>query len=107
MRSQLKFSSGNSMRFIKLGLISIGFFALLLTAFSLLLPSQTNISRAIDINAPADSIYAYIIDMAEWKTWYANYDPSDASLSPRTVGKGGSLTMNKTTVTIQEALPGS
>lgn len=93
------------MRFIKLGLISIVFFALLLTAFSLLLPSQTNISRAIDINAPADSVYAYINDLRKWKDWYANYDSSNAALSSTTVSKGASLKMDRTTVTIQEALP--
>ncbi len=93
------------MRFIKPGLISIVFFGLLLTAFSLLLPSQTNISRTIDINAPADSVYAYINDMAKWKDWYAHYDSAKASFSSTTVGKGASLTMDKTTITIKEALP--
>ncbi|WP_018616473.1 SRPBCC family protein [Segetibacter koreensis] len=94
------------MRFIKFGLISIVLFALLLTAFSLLLPSQTNISRAIDINAPADSVYAYINNITKWQNWYANYDSSNTSYSLTTVGKGSSLTMDKTTITIQEALPG-
>lgn len=93
------------MRFVKLGLISIVFFCLLLTAFSLLLPSVTNISRAIDINAPADTVYAYINNIEKWKNWYANYDSSEASLSSTTVGKGASLTLNKTTVTLQEVLP--
>lgn len=93
------------MRFVKLGLISIVFFCLLLTAFSLLLPSQTNISRAIDINAPADTVYTYINNIAKWKTWYADYDSSKASLSSVTIGKGASFTMNKTTVTLREALP--
>lgn len=91
------------MRFAKLGLISIVFFCLLLTAFSLLLPSQTNISRAIDINAPADSVFTFVNDIKKWKNWYANYDSSQASLSSATVGKGASFTMNKTTVTIKNA----
>jgi len=94
------------MKFVKLGLISIVFFCLLLTAFSLLLPSVTNISRAIDINASADTVYSYINNIATWKNWYANYDSSEASLSPVTVGTGASLTMNKTTVTLRKALPG-
>src|SRR3954449_2952998 len=93
------------MKFIKLGLISVVVFGLLLTAFSLLLPSQTNISRAIDINAPADSIYEYINNMEKWKEWYANYDSSSTSVSSVTVGKGATLSMNKTTATISEALP--
>lgn len=94
------------MRFVKLGLISIVFFFLLLTAFSLLLPSQTNISRAIDINAPADTMYDYVNNIAKWKSWYADYDSSKVSLSSQTAGKGASLTINKTTVTLREALPG-
>lgn len=94
------------MRFIKLGLISIVFFFLLLTAFSLLLPSQTNISRAIDINASADQVYNYVNDISKWKTWYADYDSSKASFYSKTIGKGASLTMYKTTVTLRETLPG-
>lgn len=94
------------MRFVKLGLISIVFFFFLLTAFSLLLPSVTNISRAIDINAPADTVYSYINNILKWKSWYANYDSSKVSLSSATVGRSASLTMDKTTVTIKEALPG-
>src|SRR4051794_21081977 len=93
------------MKFIKLGLISLVVFGLMLTAFSLLLPSQTNISRAIDINAPADTVYKYINNIAKWKEWYANYDSSTASISSVTVGKGASLSMNKTTATISEAVP--
>ncbi|HKG68295.1 MAG TPA: SRPBCC family protein [Segetibacter sp.] len=93
------------MRFVKLGLISIVFFFFLLTAFSLLLPSVTNISRAIDINAPADTVYSYINNILKWKSWYANYDSSLVSLSSATVGRNSSLTMDKTTVTIKEALP--
>lgn len=94
------------MRIVKLGLISVVFFFLLMTAFSLLLPSETNISRTIDINAPADSVYAYINNIAKWKDWYANYDSSKASLSSNTAGKGASLTKDKTTIIIEEALPG-
>ena len=93
------------MRFIKLGLISIVFFFLLLTAFSLLLPSQTNISRAIDINAPAASVFPYINDMSKWKKWYADYDSSNTSLAQTRVGKGAILTTNKTTITIQSNSP--
>lgn len=94
------------MRFVKLGLISIVFFSLLLTAFSLLLPSETNISRAIDINAPADSVYSYINNITKWKNWYADYDSSKASFSSTTVGKGASFIIDKTSITIKEALPG-
>jgi hypothetical protein len=93
------------MRFEKLGLISIVFFFLLLTAMSLLLPSATNISRAIDINAPADTVYNYINDFSNWKYWYADYNSSEAIVSSATRGKGAMLIMNKTTVIINEASP--
>lgn len=71
-----------------------------------MLPSQTNISRAIDINAPADTVYDYVNNIAKWNTWYADYDSFNTSWSSKTVGKGAALNINKTTVTLQQALPG-
>jgi uncharacterized protein YndB with AHSA1/START domain len=94
------------MRFVKLGLISVVFFFLLMTGISLLLPSTTNISRAIDINAPAGKVFSYINDVKKWKEWYANYDSSNVSFSPVTVGKGASFTINRTNITLTEILPG-
>lgn len=94
------------MRLVKLALISIVFFFLLLTGISLLLPSAANISRAIDINAPADTVYNYINDISNWKYWYADYNSSKTFVSSATTGKGAMLTMNKTSVTIAEVLPG-
>lgn len=93
------------MRIVKLGLISFVFFFLLLTGISLLLPSQTNISRAIDINAPADSVYANINNLQKWKYWYADYDSAKTAIS---AAPGGNtvLTVNNTTITIRKALPG-
>ncbi len=90
------------MKLIKLALISFVILFLLITAISLLLPSTVNISRAIDINAPADSLYNNINDLAKWKNWYANYDSLHTSFSTITAGKGATITMNKTTVTITE-----
>lgn len=89
------------MKFVKLGLITIVFFSILLTAFSLLLPSETNISRAIDINAPADTVYNYINNLADWKHWYAEYDSSKTKVST----DNKSLTVNNTVITITRALP--
>src|SRR4051812_19090614 len=106
MLRQLKPSSGSNMRVVKLGLISVVFFFLLLTGFSLLLPSTTNISRAIDINAPADSVFIYISNLKKWKEWYSNYDSAKVRLSAVTIGKGAALTIDKTTVTLTEVLQG-
>src|SRR5688572_16386083 len=44
------------MRVIKLALISVVFFAVLITIFSLFFPSEVRISKAIDINAPRKKV---------------------------------------------------
>lgn len=57
------------MRFIKLGLISIvGLFSII-WLISLLIPSHVRVSRAINIEAPRDSILYYLSDLRQWKTW--------------------------------------
>lgn len=91
------------MRFIKLGLISIVFIGTILTLLSLLLPSQINISRAIDINAPVDSIHLYINDLSKWNTWYAYQDPSKTTLSAVTAGRGASARFGNTEVRLNES----
>lgn len=88
------------MRILKLGLISFFLLFLLITAISLLLPSTVHISRAIDISAPVDSVYANINDLGKWKRWFANYDSSSVTLSHNTSGVGATFTINKTTVSI-------
>lgn len=62
------------MRYIKLGLISIVVFALLITAFSLLIPSQVRISKAIDISVSRDSLLLQLNNTANWKNWYPGAD---------------------------------
>lgn len=86
------------MRFVKLGIISVIFFALLITAFSLLLPSTINISRAIDINASPDSVYAIVNDLSKWKHWYA--DSSSSTIQGKSIGKGAILNLGKSSITI-------
>lgn len=57
------------MRFVKLALISfVGLFMVILL-ISLLLPSHIRISRAIDINAPAEKIYPLVSDIKQWDKW--------------------------------------
>ncbi len=90
------------MRFVKLGLISVVFLFLLMLAFSLLIPSSVTVSRVINIDAPADSVYNMINDLSKWKLWLENYDSSNASLAVNTLGKGAQLKLNNTTVTIVE-----
>jgi len=86
------------MRFIKLGIISVVVFAIILSAFSLLLPSTIHISRAIDINAPADSVYNSVSDLSRWRYWYA--DSSFERVSNPSTGKNATVSFSKTTITI-------
>jgi hypothetical protein len=62
------------MRIIKLGLISVVFFAIFLTLFSFLFPSHIRISKATDITASRDSLVAQLADPAKWKNWFPGSD---------------------------------
>lgn len=57
------------MRIIKLALISIVALFLVLCFFSVLMPSTVLVSRAVDINAPSDSIQFYVRDLNQWIFW--------------------------------------
>jgi hypothetical protein len=61
-------------RLIKLGFISVIFFALLITGFSLFIPSHVIISKAINIGATRYSINGQLSDIAKWKNWYPGFD---------------------------------
>lgn len=62
------------MKLIKLGLISLVAFALLITFISFFFPSHVRISRAVDIQAPKDSVWNRIKDPARWREWYPGGD---------------------------------
>jgi ribosome-associated toxin RatA of RatAB toxin-antitoxin module len=62
------------MRFIKLGLISVVMIFLLFTGMSLFIPSNVNISRAINLSAKPDSILQLIRDTTKWAQWYPGFD---------------------------------
>jgi len=62
------------MRFLKLILISIIALFCLMFFFSLLIPSKVLVSRAIDINAPIDSIRVRVGDLQQWKKWVKGMD---------------------------------
>lgn len=62
------------MRFIKLGLISVVVFSLLITAFSLMIPSHVRISKAIDISVERDTLLNQLSTTANWKNWYPGAD---------------------------------
>ena len=57
------------MQLIKLVFISAIAFFLLLTAFTLFIPSQIRISRAIDITADRRSVLPYVQQEEKWNLW--------------------------------------
>ena len=57
------------MRFIKPFLVGITGLFIVITLLSLLIPAHIKVSRAIVINAPADTIAAQIKDLRNWKNW--------------------------------------
>ena len=57
------------MRVIKLALISIVALFFVMSIFSLMMPSTVIVSRAVDINAPLDSIKFHVSDLHQWVYW--------------------------------------
>ena len=68
-------------RTLKLGLISLVIIFLLITAISLLIPSQVRISKAIDITAPQSSVLQMVKDTSTWKNWYPAFQSETALLN--------------------------
>jgi hypothetical protein len=57
------------MRFIKLALISAVVLFIVIYLFSLMIPSQVRISRAVNVSVPKDSLLAAVVDLRQWKQW--------------------------------------
>ena len=66
------------MRLIKLGLLSVFFLFLVVTAISLLIPPEIRISKAINIYGQTDSIFSLINDTSKWKQWHPAFIPNDS-----------------------------
>ena len=75
------------MRALKLLLISVVVIFLILTAFSLLLPSHVRVSRAINITDAPQSITPYIADLRKWGQW--NKILADSSITVTSVDSSG------------------
>ena len=88
------------MRIIKLGIISIIFFALLITGFSLFFPSNIRISKAIDINASKDTVLLQISNVENWKHWFPGVDSAELIIENGKVK--GISTINKQQLIINE-----
>lgn len=65
------------LKIIKLGLISIVFFAVMITLISLFFPSRVRISKAIDINTSRENLMKQLGDTASWKNWYPGADSAE------------------------------
>jgi len=65
------------MRFIKLAFISFVFLFLLITIISLFIPSHIRISKAININAEKDNLFALIADTGQWHRWHPAYQQTN------------------------------
>jgi hypothetical protein len=61
-------------RAIKLALLSFIFLFLLITGFSLFIPSHITISRAVNIKGTKEEVLAEVADPAKWINWYPGLD---------------------------------
>jgi len=59
------------MRLVRFALISIVVLFSIATLMGLLFPSVVIVSRAIDVNAPKDSVEVLVKDLNGWKQWMA------------------------------------
>ena len=55
------------------------FLFLVITAISLLIPSNIRISKAINIQGQKDSIFKLVGDTANWKQWHPAFIPGDSA----------------------------
>jgi hypothetical protein len=93
------------MRVIKLAIISVVVLFLVVTAFSLLLPSNVIVSRAIDINAALPAVFPLVNNVGKWSVWMQNFDTATVTVSPNTVGRGATFTTNQLVIKIVESSP--
>ena len=92
------------MRALKLFLISAVVIFIILTAFSLLLPSHVRVSRAINIDAAPQNIALHIADMRRWTQW--NKILADSSITVTSVDSSGIKT-NRFDITLLTVEPDS
>ncbi len=57
------------MKLIKLGLISVVIIFGIITAMGLLLPSESKISRTVEITKPAKNILPFVNNLFGWQKW--------------------------------------
>jgi hypothetical protein len=57
------------MKWLVRTVIGVAVLAVVLLAVGMVLPSHFRIERSASINAPADKVYALLVDPREWKRW--------------------------------------
>jgi uncharacterized protein YndB with AHSA1/START domain len=57
------------MKIVQWVLAVVGAIALVLVLGGLFVPSKFNVERSVQINAPADRIYDYVVEPRKWKDW--------------------------------------
>ena len=72
------------MKYIKLIIISFLFLSLLITGLSLLFPSTVIVSRAMNMNAPKDSVMVLLKDFEGWRQWIKAMNDSSVVLHSKT-----------------------
>ncbi len=87
------------MRVIKLALISILALFMVLCFFSLMMPSTVLVSRAVDINAPADSIKIYVRDLNQWTKWVKGMESKDVKIESAKEADLGTQVLTITSIT--------
>lgn len=98
------------MRYIKLLLISVIVLFGMLTALSWFFPSHVRISRAVNVAAPREKVFAAVSDLRSWDSWneFIRATPlTGRSLSAPSSGKGAVLQSDQLRVTILESGPDS
>jgi hypothetical protein len=62
------------MKYLKLAIISVVMIFLVFTGISLFIPSNINISRAVNLAGRSEDILLYIKDTSKWQQWYPGFD---------------------------------
>src|ERR1700744_3690825 len=94
------------MRFVKFALIGILTLFVVLTALSLLFPSDLRVSRVINVAASRQTAYAAISDFRSWPQWDAfvrQTNITHVTWSSPSAGKGAQLRSDQMTVTETDA----
>lgn len=79
------------MKMVRKVLFGIAILFFLILGIGLLLPSQFHVQRQIVINASADEVFPYIVDLQKWKKWgvWFQRDPNMEITYGGEVGKVG------------------